>query len=90
MLIVLDGSNVFVSTQSSDLADTEVGITVGVELPLYSLELIRKVSIVPLLSVLGSFPPKYSVLYLTESSSLILISIPEVFNPRASVTFKSM
>ena len=89
MLIVLDGSNVFISTQSLDLADTEVGITVEVELPLYSLELIKKVAIVPLASVFESLPPKYSVLYLTESPSLILISIPEIFNPRASVTFKS-
>ena len=89
MLIVLDGSNVFVSTQSFDLADTEVGITVGVELPSYSLELIKKVAIVPLTSVFELLPPKYSVLYLTESPSLILISIPEIFSPRASLTSNS-
>ena len=47
MLIVLDGSNVFVSTQSLDLAETEVGIVIGVELPSYSLEFIKKVAIVP-------------------------------------------
>ena len=90
MLIVLDGSKVFVSTQSLDLAETEVGIVVGVELPSYSLEFIKKVAIVPLASVLESLPPKYSVLYFTESPSLILISIPEIFNPRASVTFKKI
>ena len=90
MLIMLDGSNVFVSTQSLDLAETEVGIAVGVELPSYSLEFIKKVAIVPLASVFESLPPKNSVLYFSESPSLILISIPEIFNPRASVTFKKI
>ena len=75
-----------VSTQSLDLAETEVGIVVGVELPLYSLEFIKKVAIVPLESVFESLPPKYSVLYLTESPSLILKSIPDILSPRASLT----
>ena len=90
MVIVLEGSKVFVSTQSFDLAETEVGITVGLELPSYFLELIKKVAIVPLASVFESLPPKYSVLYLTYSPSLILISIPEIFSPRASLTSKSI
>ena len=47
-----------VSIQSLERADTEVGITVGVELPSYFLESTRKVTIVPLVSVLASLPPK--------------------------------